>query len=506
MLTPLAVDPGHPFPVHLQPVAVARGGDSRYTRTGTRALRARQGAEEPSALGADSGAPTHFVPLEHVIGAQPRRAVSGHGGRAAGTRSGSRATPTSSSPTPRSRRTCSRRSRSRSSSGGSARSCVSRSRRACRTACASSCSRSCARTRPDSAALLAERGRAVDAGPLLELGDLMRSPSLDIPELRDPPFAPVDARRSCATTSVRSSTSIRERDVLVHHPFDSFTTTVERFLEEAADDHERARDQADAVSHVGRHGRSCARSTEAAQRGKQVAVLVELKARFDESNNITWARTLESVRRPRGVRLRGDSRRTRRRRWWCGARRTASVATSTSGTGNYNSRTARLYTDVGLFTCSPSIGADVSDLFNSLTGFSRQRLYRKLLVAPADMRERFLELIEREAAHARAGRPARIVAKMNALVDPEMIDALYAASQDGVRDRSPRARHLLPASGSSGAERRHPGDQHRRAVSRALAPLATSRTAARRSTTSGRRTGCRATSIAGWRWSLRSRM
>ena len=102
------------------------------------------------------------------------------------------------------------------------------------------------------------------------------------------------------------------------------------------------------------------------------------------------------------------------------------------GSGNYNSRTARLYTDVGLFTCSPSIGADVSDLFNSLTGISRQRLYRKLLVAPANMRERFIELIEREAEHARGGRPARIVAKMNALVDAEVIDALYRASQAGV--------------------------------------------------------------------------
>ncbi len=102
------------------------------------------------------------------------------------------------------------------------------------------------------------------------------------------------------------------------------------------------------------------------------------------------------------------------------------------GTGNYNSRTARLYTDVGLFTCSPSIGADVSDLFNSLTGISRQRLYRKLLVAPANLRDRFIELIEREGQHARAGRPGRIVAKMNALVDADVIDALYRASQAGV--------------------------------------------------------------------------
>ena len=133
-------------------------------------------------------------------------------------------------------------------------------------------------------------------------------------------------------------------------------------------------------------------------------MLVELKARFDEANNITWARTLEDY----GVHVAyglGGSRRTRRRRWSCGARRTASAATCTSARGNYNSKTARLYTDIGLFTCSPSIGADVSDLFNSLTGFSRQRLYRKLLVAPANMRERFLELIARESgARARGAR------------------------------------------------------------------------------------------------------
>src|SRR5206468_3917751 len=102
------------------------------------------------------------------------------------------------------------------------------------------------------------------------------------------------------------------------------------------------------------------------------------------------------------------------------------------GTGNYNSKTARIYTDLGFFTCSPSIGADVSDLFNSLTGYARQRYYRKLLVAPANMKDRFLELIEREIAHAMQGLRARVVAKMNALVDADVIDALYRASQAGV--------------------------------------------------------------------------
>jgi len=171
--------------------------------------------------------------------------------------------------------------------------------------------------------------------------------------------------------------------------------------------------------------------TEAAQRGKQVAVLVELQARFDEANNITWARTLENFGVHVVYGVPGLKTHTKTalvvRRDADGIRRYVHVSS-----GNYNSKTARLYTDVGLFTASPSIGADVTDLFNTLTGYSRQRLYRKLLVAPANMRGRFLEMIEREAEHARAGRPARIIAKMNALVDAETIAALYRASQSGV--------------------------------------------------------------------------
>jgi polyphosphate kinase len=171
--------------------------------------------------------------------------------------------------------------------------------------------------------------------------------------------------------------------------------------------------------------------TEAAERGKQVVVLVELRARFDEANNITWARTLEEygVHVAYGSALLKTHTKTAMvvRREVDGIRRYVHI-----GSGNYNSRTARVYTDVGLFTCSPSIGADVSDLFNSLTGIARQRLYRKLLVAPSNMRERFMELIEREIARARDGRGGRIVAKMNALVDVETIDALYRASEAGV--------------------------------------------------------------------------
>src|SRR5215208_1554195 len=268
-----------------------------------------------------------------------------------------------------------------------------------------------------------------EVGSLLELGDLMALATLDIPELRDPPFAPVtppelrDKTRSVFDV-------IREGDVLVHHPFDSFAHTVEHFLQSAAVD-----DQVLAIKltlYRTSGDTAIVRAlTEAAQRGKQVAVLVELKARFDEANNITWARELENYGVHVAYGSAGLKTHTKTalvvRREPDGIRRYVHI-----GTGNYNSKTARLYTDVALFTCSPSVGADVSDLFNSLTGISRQRLYRKLLVAPANMKERFLELIDRECRNASAGRRARIIGKMNALVDSEVIDALYRASQAGV--------------------------------------------------------------------------
>lgn len=268
-----------------------------------------------------------------------------------------------------------------------------------------------------------------DAGHLLDLADLMELGQLDIPELRDPPFTPT-VPPALRDPEASIFDVIRERDVLMHHPFDSFPATVERLLQSAAmDEHVLAikltlyRTSGDTAI--------VRALTEAAQAGKQVAVLIELRARFDEANNISWARTLEDY----GVHVAYGSALLKThtkvalivRREPEGIRRYVHI-----GTGNYNSRTARLYTDVGLFTCSPSIGADVSDLFNSLTGISRQRLYRKLLVAPANMRDRFIELIDREGDHARAGRPGRIVAKMNALVDAVVIDALYRASQAGV--------------------------------------------------------------------------
>jgi polyphosphate kinase len=266
-------------------------------------------------------------------------------------------------------------------------------------------------------------------GPLLELGDLMSIALTDIPELRDPPHTPgtapalLDEKRSIFDV-------IRERDILVHHPVDSFVTSVEAFLDEAASDPNVLAIKLTLYRTSG--DTAIVRAlTEAAQNGKQVAVLVELQARFDEANNITWARTLESHGVHVTYGLPGLKTHCKTalvvRREADGIRRYCHI-----GTGNYNSKTARLYTDIGLFTCSPSIGADLSDLFNLLTGYSRQKLYRKLLVAPSNMKSRFLELIDRESAHARAGRGGRIICKMNALVHEELIDALYKASQAGV--------------------------------------------------------------------------
>jgi polyphosphate kinase len=276
--------------------------------------------------------------------------------------------------------------------------------------------------------VLTER-EVFDGGSLLELGDLMSIATLDIPELHDPPFVPaVPPAVRDATRSIFDV--IRERDLLVHHPYESFTATVEQFLDAASrDDHVLAikltlyRTSGDTAI--------VRALTEAAQRGKQVAVLVELQARFDEANNITWARTLENFGVHVAYGLPGLKTHAKValvvRREADGIRRYVHI-----GTGNYNTKTARTYTDIGLFTASPSIGADLTDLFNSLTGFSRQRVYRKLLVAPGNMRDRFIELIANETAAAREGRQARIIAKMNALVDPGIIAALYEASQAGV--------------------------------------------------------------------------
>jgi polyphosphate kinase len=273
--------------------------------------------------------------------------------------------------------------------------------------------------------LTAEDVYTID-GPL-NAPDLMALHQLDRPELKDKPLIPSVA------ASFKSEESIfdvlRKQDVLVHHPYNSFSSVVD-FIQQAATD-------PDVLAIKMTLYRTGARSPivqalmEASERGKQVAVLVELKARFDEENNIEWARRLERAGVHVVYGLLGLKTHCKValvvRRESGSLRRYIHI-----GTGNYNPTTARLYTDLGLFTSNEQIGADASELFNYLTGLSRQSEYRRLLVAPVNLRERVSGFIEREIAHQKAGRPARITAKVNSLTDTKLIRALYEASQAGV--------------------------------------------------------------------------
>lgn len=268
-----------------------------------------------------------------------------------------------------------------------------------------------------------------DQDDLLELGDLMALASTDVPDLHDPPYTAL-VPESLRDSSTSIFDVIRERDLLVHHPFQSFMATVEQFLNAAAYDPQVLAIKV-TLYRTGGEPAIMRALTDAAEQGKQVAVLIELQARFDEENNINFARTMESFGIHVAYGLPGLKTHAKTalvvRKDSDGIRRYCHI-----GTGNYNSRNARLYTDVGLFTCNPLIGADISDLFNSLTGLSRKKSYRKLQVAPVTLRNATLALIAREAEHARLGQGGRIIAKMNALVDYEVIAALYAASQAGV--------------------------------------------------------------------------
>jgi polyphosphate kinase len=264
---------------------------------------------------------------------------------------------------------------------------------------------------------------------LLDCSDLMSLATLDLPELRDPPFLPVTPARLASGRSIFDV--IREGDLLLHHPYDSFQTSVERFLQQATDDPDVLAIKL-TLYRTGGDSSIARLLAHAAERGKQVAVLIELQARFDEENNIIWAQRLEDVGVHVSYGVSGLKTHTKImlvvRREGGDIRRYVHI-----GTGNYNPRTARLYTDFGLFTCDPALGEDLTDLFNELTGFAVTEHFRKLIVAPRSMRARFVEMIRREAAHARAGRPARILAKMNAVVDPDIIQELYEASRAGVQ-------------------------------------------------------------------------
>ena len=265
---------------------------------------------------------------------------------------------------------------------------------------------------------------------LLDLTCLFAVHGVDRPALKDTPWTPITAGRIARAEEAERSlfSVIRERALLVHHPYESFSSSVEAFIDEAAAD---PRVQSIKMTLYRTSGDSpIARSLiRAAERGVQVAVLVELKARFDEATNVTWARTLERA----GVHVvygvvglkthakcvlvvRNDA---------DGLRRYVHL-----GTGNYNSKTARIYEDLGFITCDPAIGEDATQLFNHLTGYSRGQDYNALIVAPHSLRPRLLELIANEVAHGDTG---HITIKTNSIGDPEMIEALYAASQAGVR-------------------------------------------------------------------------
>jgi len=277
---------------------------------------------------------------------------------------------------------------------------------------------------------------------LLNLGDLMSFMALPLPELKDRPWTPVIPSRLKSVNELDTQqlnmedgkdffSVIRFQDLMVHHPYYSFTGSVEKFITHAAADPNvlalkmtlyRTSSDSPIVQAL----------MNAAANGKQVVALVELKARFDEENNINWAHKLENA----GVHV---------------VYGVAGLKTHTKiilvvrqegehirryfhiGTGNYNSKTAKLYTDVGVFSCREDLGSDLTDVFNYLTGFSRKQSFHKLLLAPINLRDRLISFIRREVEHCHNGNSGQIIAKMNSLVDPQIITALYEASQAGVQ-------------------------------------------------------------------------
>jgi polyphosphate kinase len=281
---------------------------------------------------------------------------------------------------------------------------------------------------------------------LLNLKDLFFFLSLPLPHLKDQPWSSITPPRLRPVVEVDVDeagqdayvehppdifSTIQRGDILVHHPYESFTRSVQEFVTQAAQDPQvlaikmtlyRTSGDSPIIKALIR----------AAENRKQVVALVELKARFDEENNISWAKQLENSGVHVVYGLVGLKTHTKTtlvvRLEKSEVRRYVHI-----GTGNYNPKTSRLYTDLSLFSCCEELGADLTDLFNFLTGYSRQRDYRKLLVAPLTLRDRMVDLIQREIDHARSGAGGKIVAKMNSLVDPDIIALLYQASQEGVQ-------------------------------------------------------------------------
>ena len=264
-------------------------------------------------------------------------------------------------------------------------------------------------------------------GPLA-LSRLRSFAQLNRPDLKDPVFIPALPEKWNEDGDIFGQ--IRRGDILLHHPFDSFAPVVD-FLRAAARDPQVLAIKM-TLYRVGRNSPVVEALLEALEHGKQVAVLVELKARFDEESNIEWARAMERegvhvVYGLPGLKIHAKVALVVRREDDV-MRRYVHLST-----GNYNAITAHLYTDIGLFTCDTEVGADATDLFNFLTGYSAKSDYQKLLVAPINLRDQFEAMIEREITHARAGKPARLIFKTNALGDPRIIRLLYQASQAGVQ-------------------------------------------------------------------------
>jgi polyphosphate kinase len=275
-------------------------------------------------------------------------------------------------------------------------------------------------------------GDVIQVPGLLDLSSLWQIYGVDRPALKDPAFVPATSPAFADRETPKSIfATLREGDVLVHHPYDSFSTSTQRFIElAAADPNVLAIKQT--LYRTSGDSPIVRALIEAAAAGKQVVALVEIKARFDEQANIKWARALEQAGVHVAYGLVGLKTHCKTclvvRREGSTIRRYCHI-----GTGNYNSKTARLYEDLGLLTADPDIGADLTDLFNTLTGYSRKVSYRNLLVAPHGIRNGIIERVNREiAAHEETGN-GHIRLKMNALVDEQVIDALYRASQAGVR-------------------------------------------------------------------------
>ena len=266
----------------------------------------------------------------------------------------------------------------------------------------------------------------ISDGPL-GLSDVMGLVKLPLHQLKEKPFYPVLPKVFEEDDDFFSI--IRQKDILLHHPYHSFAPVIDFIKKAALDPDVLAIKQT--LYRVGPDSPIVRCLIEAAEMGKQVAVLVELKARFDEQNNIYWARELEKV----GVHvvyglvgLKTHAKMTLVvRKEYDGVKRYVHLAT-----GNYNATTAKLYTDLGFFTSDEAICSDVSSIFNFLTGYSKQKEYNKLFVSPVNMREKFLGLINRETENAILGKDAKIIMKLNSLVDPAVICALYEASNSGV--------------------------------------------------------------------------